>query len=232
MIIYLILNLINHKMYIGKSLKDDITSRKSRPYFHLNGKQSHSKLVFAASKKYGIDNFLVLVIHKENCSKEKLADLEKYYIQHFNTISPNGYNISSGGDGGNTGKRTEESKKKMSESNKGKHSGPKSEEHKRKISESNLVAQNTPEHKNKMAEILHSSDYIEKQRKAQLIAQNRPGSKKKRVETLKITCSTPEARKRLAKTGMYANHINHHFNKGILNFDCQHCIEQVMKEHS
>ena len=127
MIIYCILNTLNGKMYIGKSTKDDIISSLSRPYLHLHGRGS--RRVFSAVKCHGIENFLVIILHKENCTGKKLNELEKYYINHFNTIHPNGYNFTSGGTGGNTqvGMTTEQRiayANKMSMSCKGINTGP------------------------------------------------------------------------------------------------------------
>ena len=55
---------------------------------------------------------------------EELNEKEKYYIQEYNSLNPNGYNISKGGDGGaiHFQKHSIESKKKMSEKKKGKPS--------------------------------------------------------------------------------------------------------------
>lgn len=182
MIIYGIINKINGKMYIGKSINDNVKSMRSRSQLHLHGKGS--KLVFQAVQKYGIENFIVLILHKENCTKEKLEELEKWYILHFNTISKNGYNMTKGGDGG-CGKRSEASKRKQSNTMLGKNTGPKSPEHVRKM-----------------------------------------------IDTQKILWSTPERKKEQSEKCIYGTHIRYHWNKGVLNVDCQHCIDQVMKEHS
>ena len=55
---------------------------------------------------------------------EELNEKEKYYIQQYNSLKPNGYNISLGGDGGPTHfqKHTPEAKEKMSKKKKGKPS--------------------------------------------------------------------------------------------------------------
>jgi hypothetical protein len=66
-------------------------------------------------------------------SKEELDEKEKYYIELFNTIAPNGYNLRPGG---NTSSHSEESRKKISEKRKGR-SVPHTEESKKKISEAN-----------------------------------------------------------------------------------------------
>lgn len=76
--------------------------------------------------KYGIDNFSFEII--EECEKDKLSDREKYWINYYNSISPNGYNLTEGGDGGNTFRyRTEEqmqeTKRKISEATSGENNG-------------------------------------------------------------------------------------------------------------
>lgn len=48
-------------------------------------------------KKYGLSNFTFKVI--EECLPDQLDEKEKYYIQYFNSIAPNGYNLSEGGQG-------------------------------------------------------------------------------------------------------------------------------------
>ena len=46
---------------------------------------------YNAIKKYGWENFKYEVI--ENCPNENLKEKEAYYIQFFNSLIPNGYNI-------------------------------------------------------------------------------------------------------------------------------------------
>lgn len=67
------------------------------------------------------------LLNKPICFCETLDELnekEKYYIKEYDSLIPNGYNISIGGDGGpiHFQKHTDESKQKMSEKKKGKPS--------------------------------------------------------------------------------------------------------------
>ena len=62
-------------------------------------------------------------------SEEEMNSDEQYYIEVFDTLWPNGYNLTEGGEGCAA---CEETRKKISESNKGKTL---SEEHRRKLSE-------------------------------------------------------------------------------------------------
>ena len=76
--------------------------------------------------KYGINNFSFEII--EECKKNELSEKEKYWINYYNSTSPNGYNLTKGGDGGNTfqyrtEKQMEETKRKISIANSGRGNG-------------------------------------------------------------------------------------------------------------
>lgn len=49
-----------------------------------------------AIRKYGKESFNRTIL--EECPIEQLNEREKYYIAKYNTISPNGYNLTAGGD--------------------------------------------------------------------------------------------------------------------------------------
>ena len=82
--IYKIENLINHKIYIGQSIRIE---RRWTEHCNKNGKSIISKAI----QKYGKQNFSFQVI--EECEPERLNELEEYYIKKYNSIIPNGYNI-------------------------------------------------------------------------------------------------------------------------------------------
>lgn len=92
MIVYLIRNKINGKIYIGKEV-----TTKSRYY-------GSGVLIKAAIKKYGKSNFTKEILIE--CSTlEELTEKEKYYIELYRSRDPKvGYNIALGGTGGDTGK--------------------------------------------------------------------------------------------------------------------------------
>lgn len=85
--IYKIENLINHKVYIGQS-----TRIERRFTEHRRG---NSTIIDKAIKKYGAENFDYCII--EECGVEELDEREQFYISAFNSLIPNGYNVSSGG---------------------------------------------------------------------------------------------------------------------------------------
>lgn len=106
-------NKINEKKYYG------ITQQSPLKRWQSGNGYSKNAHFTAAIKKYGWENFEHKII-AENVTKEEACKLEKYYIDLFQTTDPNkGYNISTGGECGNSGtKRNEEQRKKFSENTK------------------------------------------------------------------------------------------------------------------
>lgn len=96
-IIYKITNKINRYIYIGQT----IHSLDCRWKNHIRAANRGSKVYFhKAIKKYGKDNFIVEQIAEAN-SKEELNKLEINLIKQYDCLAPNGYNTSTGGEGGN-----------------------------------------------------------------------------------------------------------------------------------
>ena len=106
MYIYKTTNLINGKIYVGKSEK---LIEETQNYYG-----SGIKLKKAISK-YGVENFKKEIIDNAETISE-LNQKEKYWIKSLNSQErPIGYNIADGGDGGNTGGMSPEVKAKKSE---------------------------------------------------------------------------------------------------------------------
>jgi hypothetical protein len=108
MIIYKTTNLINGKIYIGQDSKNN------------NNYYGSGKLIKLAIKKYGKENFKKDILENNILNKTILDEREKGWIKYYNSISPNGYNITKGGEGiGDLLKgipKTKEHNKKNSES--------------------------------------------------------------------------------------------------------------------
>jgi group I intron endonuclease len=98
-VIYRITNLINGKKYIGKT-----KNLKDRWKSHMDN-SNNTKIkypLYLAIRKYGISNFKVEAIHSTKEYK-RLSDLEKFYIKkEHSLISEKGYNLTVGGEGGDT----------------------------------------------------------------------------------------------------------------------------------
>ena len=91
MIVYKITNKINGKCYIGQTVKP--IQRRWKQHIVGNG---HCSAIHGAITKYGIDNFDVKIISHNN-SIEEMNHRERYYIKLFNSLAPNGYNLTEGG---------------------------------------------------------------------------------------------------------------------------------------
>lgn len=93
--IYKITNSVNGKSYIGQSI--NINKRVKEHFYKASCPKdiSYFSILHEAIRKYGEEKFYIEVV--EECDYEKLDELERYYIKKFNTLTPNGYNILSGG---------------------------------------------------------------------------------------------------------------------------------------
>ncbi len=97
--IYLIKNLINNKIYIGKSI--NIYNRISSHISSLNSKRvkEENAHFIAAWHKYGRDSFDYFIL--EECSFEELPKKEIYWMKHFDSINSSiGYNKRLDSEGG------------------------------------------------------------------------------------------------------------------------------------
>ena len=144
--IYLIIDLTNWKKYVGQH---HYHLKKLDPNYHGSGhiiRQIYKKRPHTLKEVY----------LKTCYSQEELDEWEKYYIKLFNTLYPNGYNLTEGGNGGVP---SEETRRKLSELKKGLLSGEKnpmfgkhhSEETKQKIGEVHKGKQISEEQKKKLS---------------------------------------------------------------------------------
>lgn len=90
--IYKITNKINGKSYIGQTTD---YQRRFREHRNKGYGEEPNKPLYNAFDKYGINNFDFEVIEDLT---ENYNEREKYWIQYYNTLLPNGYNIELGGE--------------------------------------------------------------------------------------------------------------------------------------
>lgn len=94
MAVYKITNKANGKLYVGKTSKT--IDERFAVHYH-NAKKEKDTYLYKAMRKYGIENFTIELL---DASSENMDDIEKYWIKELNTLIPNGYNMTTGGDGG------------------------------------------------------------------------------------------------------------------------------------
>lgn len=113
-IIYKAVNKINGKCYIGQTIR----SLNERIKKHLKDKYYFSNSL----KKYKLKNFKWQILCECN-SKKELNEMEHHYIKQYDTLRPNGYNLTLGGEGCIGYKHTKETKNRISRKNKGRLKG-------------------------------------------------------------------------------------------------------------
>lgn len=194
-VIYCFHCIFNGKKYIGKS----IDFRKRISSHKRNVKNNITTKFYTAVRKYGWEGFVFGII--EECNVDILDEKEIFYIEKYKTLSE-GYNMTSGGDGGTTWipseemiekhkermknfKHTDESKKKISEANRGRKW---SEEAKKNFGEKlkgkkgQIISQEARDRLSKMRKgIPRPKEVIEKMiktKKEKYNPKNHPASKK------------------------------------------------------
>jgi group I intron endonuclease len=142
--------------------------------------------IVRAIQKYGRENFEIKVLAR-CASIEEMNHREEYYIKIFNTLSPNGYNLDSGG----KNRRTHQSTKdKLSKIHKGRPGKAPSQETRDKIAKANFGKKCSKKTRNKMSESRSGSNnpnfggksVTEKQRQAlREYSTGRPSPRRKKV---------------------------------------------------
>jgi group I intron endonuclease len=195
--LYAITNLVNGKKYVGIA-----ADPQRRWWKHRNGpKAGGSLLVKRAIDKYGLDNFHFEVLGQGNDTKT-IAWCEEQAILIFQSMVPNGYNLSAGGECGAFGvKQSPEVAARRAASNRGKKRSP---ECCRRMS---LAARKRPprslenRRKQSQRQLGHASS--EKQRAAASAARSRP--------VLVNGVAFASIREAAARTGMTYSSLKHRF---------------------
>lgn len=91
--VYCHLNKLNGKRYIGLTKSSPPSKRWGAN--GINYKACHC--FYAAIQKYGWNNFEHIIL-ETNLTEEQAVNKERYYIKLYNTIIPNGYNLTYGGE--------------------------------------------------------------------------------------------------------------------------------------
>ena len=91
--IYRLTNLVTKKTYIGKTV-----NFKQRMRQHKYPKKTDKTYLHNSIRKHGWDNFKAEII-MDDVPEEDLSNLEISHIEVENTMCPNGYNLTLGGQG-------------------------------------------------------------------------------------------------------------------------------------
>ena len=149
-VIYRIWNTANGMSYIGQTIQ------KPENRIHRHFKDIACPRLSHAIHKHGGNVFQYEII-ETNILHEHLNEREIYWIKHFNSVSPNGYNLTHGGNAAGT--MSEEARLKISIKNKGRRH---TEETRRKISENQKGKTISEEHKQRLSEV-HKGKTVDKE---------------------------------------------------------------------
>ena len=99
-IIYKFTNKITNKDYIGQSQQSDTLIKKcaleySRIKEHIWSITNSNGILYRAIRKYGLENFSIEIL--KWCDNSLCDYWEIWYISKYDTLAPNGYNLSEGG---------------------------------------------------------------------------------------------------------------------------------------
>lgn len=95
--IYIIRNTINDKVYIGQAT--DTAERWKKHIYdarYENKNNIEKQVIHKAMIKYGYENFYYEILESQI---DNYNEREQYWIKKYNSLIPNGYNVSPGGDG-------------------------------------------------------------------------------------------------------------------------------------
>lgn len=101
-IVYMHINKINNKKYIGQ------TNQGLKKRCGSQGQRYKKQPFYNAIKKYGWDNFNHIIL-KQNLSEEEADFYEQYFIKKYNTTNKKyGYNVTLGGNSNTLNKKQKE----------------------------------------------------------------------------------------------------------------------------
>ena len=187
------------KKYVG------ITSQSIGDRWKKHCQRANEKRVGAiynAIRKYGASSFIKLTLH-ESDNWEELCEMEKMLIVENNAMFPNGYNLTSGGEGTPGRTVSKEGRKRMSEGQKKRFENP---EELIKLKEYGMISAKKSAEKKKERDIIHKKNqqvYLNspefKKRHSEKTKEGMTKVKDKIIEAAKKRASDPEWRKRMSE---------------------------------
>lgn len=92
--IYLITNIITHKVYVGQSVDIERRWKEHKARAFNPNSNNYDTPLSRSIRKHGVENFVESILCE--CTSEELNEKEAYYIKLFNSLAPNGYNVLDG----------------------------------------------------------------------------------------------------------------------------------------
>lgn len=215
--IYLVLNKLSNKIYVGK--------RKGK---FTSSYKGSGKYIQAALKEYGSNNFDVFPLMYCECADD-MDDYEKYWISFFRDLNYDMYNIAPGGAGGDTFsglnvedkinrlaaivpnlKKTSEQQSILSKrawvTRRANGHGVMSQEQKQKLSESHKGQRHSPESIAKMVQTRKQNGYIVSEDTRNKISKANKGRKCSALTLVRMTEAARQGKKFGSENHFYGKH--------------------------
>lgn len=112
--VYLITNTVNGKRYVGHTVQDDAGTLRLQSHFR-SARLGVKLPLTNAIRRYGEDSFTVEAVATAR-AKAQLEELEGQAIEHYDTLTPRGYNATKGGPGALGYKHSAKTRAKMATS--------------------------------------------------------------------------------------------------------------------
>lgn len=208
--IYRILNKITKKCYIGETKCKDVSKRwnQHKQTIEIN---KGCPALRDAFKKYGVDNFefSVLII----CFDDERFKYEIEYIKKYNSVVPNGYNLTNGGEGGGFKGKTHTEEVKNCIKSKLKQKYIDNPELKKQLSERNKIVMSNPEVRKNIKNGILNSEKMKKN-----IEDKRTGNYKKNKHTEEAKNKISESLKKYHASNV-KNEVNNKIGTKIKQYD-------------
>lgn len=208
MIVYLITNTVNGKRYVGQ------TALTLEERWGLHKYRKSCPAMVAAVRKYGSHNFTIEALF-DSLTEEQANEFEKEYIERYNTLAPNGYNLTTGGN--RRYALAPEVVERLSNFNKGNKNA--------------LGAFRSEEYKQKLSNIFKGRVFTDEWRKKMSVSASRRRasdetklklSKERKQRGVRPPILTTEE---LVQAGRISGHKRYHVARNIINPKCLLCRE-------
>jgi group I intron endonuclease len=180
--VYKIVCRTNGKVYIGATKDPANRWKKHRHEARLN---RYNTILYRAMKKYGVDEFEIVVLFGSRDRDYIFNEMEPFFIEQYNsTDHKNGYNMSKGGEG-SSHPTSEKTKKTLSEISKAVWASKSPEEmteFKEKMKAVGAdISEETRQKRSAAAKIQHADTEKELQMKAALITAGQDPERRKAI---------------------------------------------------
>jgi group I intron endonuclease len=230
MFIYLIVNRVTGKYYVGQHKGINLKHYLQQKFYEAEHRLKIRSHLYASMRKYGREAFTIHALLSDVQTREELDQYERDFISFLRSQDPEyGYNICKGGEGF-TGPHSPEAKAKVTEALKQRWAQPGFKEHWNSIMVGHDVSDDTKE-KIKAARAIqdeppriealrkwneeHSEELRTRMSRETHVLGGKAGSREAKQRAARISIASGSHRK--------AQHTRWHVNRGLKKPECTFC---------